>query len=185
MNEIYLVNHRPPKCKAFKSITRLPQKEAFEMAAKLYAERQDCDAFNKFGSSFRGYYLERIETEKIMHEKFIALGGNPQTVHPIYFFVHSSKAFDRFYANRVTETIALSEIDSSDICFIIGDSFGKIGENNEAKEPFMKERLMELIAENDNDLDKFLASVKREIGYAIVEALVWNDKYFQGGGFKR
>jgi hypothetical protein len=37
-NDIYLVNYRHINCEPLKSITQLPEKEAYELAEKLYKE---------------------------------------------------------------------------------------------------------------------------------------------------
>jgi len=173
-NKIYLVNHRPPNCESLKSITRLPKKEAFDLAKKLQKEVDVSEAYMRFkDDQFKAYYEIRMRAEKWLYEKFIEVGGKPQTKHPIYFYVHKWHMEDRFWETKVTERIELDSIDDSDISFIFGDSCGEVDRANR-KEPFTKADLLEYIAEHDNDIEQLLQTVR----HGMIEAQVWNEKYF-------
>ena len=175
MNEIYLVNHRPPNCQPLKSIMRLPKKEAFELAAQLKSETAICEAYGRFNDdNFSAYYDIRMRAEQWLYEKFIEMGGKPQTKHPVYFYVHSWHLENKFWETKITERIALSEIDECDISFGFGDSTCEV-DRPERKEPIMKKELLKYIAEHDNDIEKFLKTVR----HGMLEAYIWNDKYFE------
>jgi hypothetical protein len=66
MNNIHLVNYRTAKCEPLKSITRLPKKEAFEVAKSLHEanHRDTTDGFKRF-ADFDTYYPHRIKTESM------------------------------------------------------------------------------------------------------------------------
>ena len=176
MNNIYLVNHRPKNCEPLMSITRLPEKEAFELAKKLY-EENPCDAYKRFSSAFEFYYPERMAAEKWLYEKFIEICGKPQTMHPIYFYVHGWDMVQKFWGDNETIKIPLNEIDKCDISFTVGDSCGEIKKHGTI-EIFLKDELLKHISSCDNDVEKYIESIKHRIGYGMVEAQIWNDKYF-------
>ena len=57
MNDIYLVNHRPPNCKPLKSIMSLSKNEAFALAKELHKETVICEAYGRFSeANFEAYY---------------------------------------------------------------------------------------------------------------------------------
>ena len=177
-NNIYLVNHRPESCEPLKSIMRLPKKEAFELAEKLHAENP-CIAYERFGrKKFRKYYSDRLKTEKWLYKKFIELGGKPQTEHPLYFYVHSWDQVEKFWGLNVVEKITLSDIDRSDVSFTFADSYMEMKHNRNRKDPFLKDQLLEYLSSNDNDVEKLLEYVKEQTGVSMIEAQLWNDKYF-------
>jgi len=160
---------------------QLPKEEAFALARELYKETAVCEAYGRFSdSNFEQYYETRMRAEKWLYENFIEIGGKPQTKHPIYFYVHSWGLEDKFWETKITERIALSNIDACDISFIFGDSCGEVDRPNR-KEPFMKDELMRYIAEHDNDIEKLLKTAR----HGMIEAQIWSDKYFKNGGFSR
>ncbi|MCL1788717.1 MAG: hypothetical protein FWG38_12085 [Defluviitaleaceae bacterium] len=178
MNDILLVNHRPPSHERLKSIMRLPKKEAFALAAKLF-EDKTCKATHRFGpDEFASYYQTRRKAEKWLHDKFVALGGKPQTKHPLYFYVHGWDGAPHFWADNITEKIALTDIEPCDISFTFGDSCGAV-DNPDMHHFFMKDELTALLSTHGG-IENLLAYVTQQIGYGMIEAHVWNDKYFGG-----
>lgn len=108
-NSICLVNYHPLNSEPLKSITRFSKKEAFEIAQKLYEENH-VPGYERFGPGFESYYTLRMETEKWLYEEFIAIGGKPQTTHPLYFFVHDWDVVHKLWSVKIAEKIALDEI---------------------------------------------------------------------------
>jgi len=154
---------------------RLPEKEAFELAKELHKETPICEAYGRFSDeNFEAYYKIRTRAEKWLYEKFLEIGGKPQTAHPVYFYVHGWRLEDKFWETKITECIALKDIDACDVSFIFGDSCGEV-DRPERKEPFMKDELMQYIALHDNDIKKLLKTVR----HGMIEAQIWNDKYFE------
>jgi hypothetical protein len=179
MNELYLVNYRTCKCEPLRSITRLSEEEALEVAKKLY-EENPYDGFQRFGEGFEEYFHNRIRTEKWLYEEFIAVGGKPQTEHTLYFFVHEWDIVEKAWegkAEKAVTRIALSEIDICDVSFTFGDSMF-IVDRPDRRPLFLKDKLQEHLLSFENDIDKILDRVNQQIGHRVIEAQVWNDGYF-------
>jgi len=155
---------------------RLTEKEAFALAEKLF-EDKTCEATHRFGpNEFANYYQTRLKAEKWLRDKFITLGGKPQTKHPLYFYVHGWDGVPRFWAKNITERILLADIEPCDISFTFGDSCGAV--DNPDMHFFMKDELMELISTHGS-IKNLLAHVTKQIGYGMIEAHLWDDKYIK------
>ena len=175
MRGICLLNHRPHSYTPFKSIMRLPREEAFALAAKLY-EDKTCTANIRFGADeFANYYETRLKAEERLYNKFTSLGGKPEENHPLYFYVHGWDLSKKFWADCVTEKLELDDIDACDISFTFGDSHVE-NDNPENNRLFMKDELMELVAEHGG-IEALIAHVKGQLGYGMIEAQLWNDAY--------
>lgn len=178
MNDIYLVNFRPPNSDPFGSITRLPEKEALALAQKLREDNPVPGYEDRFGPDFLSYYHHRMKAEKWLYEEFIALGGKPKTAHPLYFFVHAPHwEVEGDLLSWKTERIALRDIDICDVSFLFGDSHNEVDKPGR-KTLFLKDALLDRVASYDNDIEKLLQYVKTTYGISI-EAHIWNDEYFR------
>ena len=175
IDNIFLVNHRPPSHERLKSIMRLTEKEAFSLAAKLF-EDKTCEANHRFGpDEFANYYQTRLKAEKWLHDNFVAFGGKPQTKHPLYFYVHGWDGVAKFWAENITERILLADIEPCDISFTFGDSCGAV-DNPDMHHFFMKDELMELVSTYDS-IENLLTHITQQIGYGMIETHLWNDQY--------
>jgi len=154
---------------------RLPRDEAFALASKLY-EDKTCMANSRFSpDEFANYYDTRLKAEKRLYDKFITLGGKPKEKHPLYFYVHGWDLSKKFWANSVTEKLELDDINASDISFTFGDSHVE-NDTPERNRLFMKDELLELIPKHGG-IEGLLAYVQSQLGYAMIEAHLWNDEY--------
>ncbi len=171
MQEIYIVNYCNPNCTPLKSITRLPEIEAFLLAKKL-SEQYKGEAFYRL-ADFANYYPRRIRTEKWLHDWFTKLGGEPETEHPLYFVLQRSDYLYEWFDSGPITRLPLSSINVKHISFTFGDSNSKMGKP-ERKNPFLKNTLFELISHYGN-IDTFLDSIKDQ--YKYIEAQLWNDSY--------
>lgn len=176
INDIYLVNYRHSNCEPLKSITQLSEKEAYTLAKRLY-EESPCRAHNRFGPNFEWYYNHRLKTEKWLYERFIAIGGKPHTTNPFYFALHNWEKSHAYFNFGKIIKIGLKDIDICDVSFTFGDSCKEMDSPNR-KEPFLKDKLLEFISLNDNNVEKFLENIKQQ--YDCIEAQLWTDKYFDG-----
>ena len=157
-----------------KSITQLPKEDALILANKLYTE-SPCRAHNRFGLDFEEYYKSRVEMEKWLYERFIALGGKPKFKNPFYFSLqHSENLHENFDKGSIIK-INLKNIYMSDISFTFGDSMAKFY-SSDWEDPFLKNHLYNYIFENDKNADNFLCNVQQQ--YHYIEAQLWTDKYF-------
>ena len=181
MNDLYLVNYRLSTIEPLKSIMRLSKEEAFELSDKLYKENPYDGYEQRFGPNFEKYYNHRLKTEKWLYEEFTKIGGKPQEKHPLYFFVHNWDVAEKAWegkAIKVVEKIKLNEIDVCDVSFLFGDSMAMLDNPNKGS-LFLKDKLSELLAENENNIEMLLDSVNQRTGQRIIEAHIWNDKYFE------
>jgi len=172
-DSITLVNYAHTKCTPMKSITQLPEAEAFELAAQLYTE-SPCRAHRRFGPDFQYYYPHRLKTEKWLHEHFLALGGEPETEHPFYFALHNCESLDRNFEYGTQTQLTLSDIDPRHISFTFGDSIA-VMDSPDRREPFTKDDLYTHIAAHGG-VEPFLDSIKNK--YDCIEAQLWTDIYF-------
>lgn len=46
-----------------------------------------------------------------MHEKFVAIGGMPETEHPLSFVIEGSKHLEEWFENGIESRIPISGID--------------------------------------------------------------------------
>ena len=88
--QLYIVNYCHNNCTPLKNIMRLPKEAAFELAAELAEKNKGSTAFWRF-ADFSVYYPERLATDKILYERFVALGGRPNNEHPLSFVLQGSE----------------------------------------------------------------------------------------------
>lgn len=170
--ELYIVNYCHPDCSPLFSITRLPEAEAYA-AAKELAEQFKGTAIGRF-ADFHHYYPERIRTEKWLHERFVLLGGEPETEHPLYFVLNGSEYLDEWFGRGNVTRIPLEAIDARHVSFTFGDSMAKM-DRPERREPFRKEALFEMIEAYDGGIDGFFEEIARQWHY--IEVQLWSDTY--------
>jgi hypothetical protein len=119
LTHIYMRGTQP-----FRSLSALCDEEALQIMKGLYIE----------GSAYWGrfkdpqdYLQARRQTERWLHQSFIAKGGKPQQAYPIYFVVGDPPWLDRV-ADPVTIAstdkiqVPVSIFDESDISFTYPDS---------------------------------------------------------------
>ncbi len=171
MKNLYIVNYCSIECAPLKSITRLPEDEAYDMAREL-AEGNQGTAFVRF-EDFRNYYPRRIRTEKWLYDCFLQMGGKPQTRHPLYFVLDGSEYLDGWFGKGKVTRLDLGKIDESHVSFTFGDSMAKM-DKPERRLPFLKSALERSVGEHGG-VDKFLEAIKEQ--YTYIEAQLWSDKY--------
>lgn len=172
MQALYIIHYCHPSCTPLQSITRLPEQEAYEKA-KALSDQNKGDAFGRF-ADFHNYYPKRIRTEKWLYHHFVAIGGKPETEHPLYFVLQGSDYLESWFANGKATALPLFSISSEHISFTFGDSMAKM-DKPERKDPFTKEELYRLIENNNGDISQFLDGIRQQ--YTYIEAQLWNDIY--------
>ena len=155
-----------------RSISRLPKEEAFALARSLH-ETHPCIAHKRFSEARMDWYWERrLNAERQLHEEFIALGGKPETEHPIYFALQGGGVIDNLYRNfdeAKTIAVPLSSIDPACLSFTYGDSVA-LYDHPARRGPFMKDSLKQLL-EKHGGLDALLQNL--EPVYMYIEAQAW------------
>ncbi len=172
LHELSIVHYCHPGCEPFLSITRLPQEEAFA-AARTLAQGQGDKAFIRF-SDFHNYYPRRMRAEAWLYERFVTLGGEPKTRHPLYFVLGGSDYLHDWFGGGEAIKLPLSGISSKHISFTWGDSVSKF-DKPERKDIMLKEILLKHIGACGGDVERFLDGIQAQCGY--IEAQLWDDAY--------
>lgn len=175
MDDVYIVNYCHPGCEPLKSITRLSEPESFALARELSAKNNGT-AFNRFGDDYKYYYPERMETEKWLYDRFVSLGGKPETEHPYYFVLQGSDFLHEWFGRGKITKIALDVIAEKDISFTFGDSQAMMHKPTR-REPFLKSELVELIKSHHGNISELLEEIQSQ--YKYMEAQLWTEKYLK------
>lgn len=111
----------------FRSITSVGREQIQQVVSKLDDKR----AWGLARFSDPKYISQRFETEKILRQRFIEIGGRPTLHNPIYFFLGRHPIFESHDSN-IGYSIELKDIDPYSVSFTYGDSmFSLIEENRE------------------------------------------------------
>jgi hypothetical protein len=173
MSDIYIVHYCHIECEPLKSITELPEEEAFKMANMLGSNNGT--AFGRF-KDFINYYPRRVKTEKWLYDWFIESGGKPKTEHPLYFVLEGSNYLNEWFDRGKIIKISLSEIDIKHISFTLGDSCANF-KNENMTTPFLKNELYQMINKYDGNINELLKSIENEYHYKYIECQLWNNDY--------
>ena len=109
----------------FLSITSLPKNNLSQTIQKL--TEANAWGLNRFSDPH--YLNQRIETESLVRNSFIAKGGEPQLIQPIYFFLGRNNRFEEHQLNK-GYSIELQKISFKSISFTYGDSMLAFNEMN-------------------------------------------------------
>ncbi|WP_310830966.1 hypothetical protein [Paenibacillus pedocola] len=173
---LYITNYCDKRCSPADSLTKLPVSDAYSLAKELSQYTSTTfTSFSRFcDRDFDGYYKKRIRTEEWLYSSFIALGGNPQSAHPIYFVLGESTYLNQWFDHGLQTKLLLNDIDPADISFTFGDSMS-IMDSADRMNPFTKESLFQFIHETTSDITSFLKDLDQKNRY--IEAQLWNDTY--------
>ena len=172
-DQLFIVNYCHNNCEPLKNIMRLPKEEAFTLAAKLAEENKGKTAFWRF-ADFAVYYPERLATDNLLYERFVALGGKPQEEHPLSFVLQGSEYLDNWFDNGIVTKISLSKIASEHISFTLGDSMSMLKRNGNIL-MLSKEELLQRIQDYPGNKEEFMEEIREKYGY--VEVQLWSDEY--------
>lgn len=173
VEQLYIINYCHSNCEPLKNIMRLPKEEAFALAAKLAEENKGRTAFWRF-ADFAVYYPERLATDKLLYERFSALGGKLREEHPLSFVLQGSEYLDNWFDNGIVTKIPLAKIASEHISFTLGDSMSTLKRNGDIR-MLSKEELLQKVQEFSGTLEEFLEEIREKHGY--IEVQLWSDEY--------
>ena len=171
--QLFIINYCHSNCQPLKNIMRLPKEEAFTLAAKLAEENKGKTAFWRF-ADFAVYYPERLATDKLLYERFAALGGKPREEHPLSFVLQGSESVDNWFDNGIVTKISLSKIASEHVSFTLGDSMSTLKRNGDIQ-MLTKEELVQKVQEYPGSLEEFMEEIREKYGY--IEVQLWSDEY--------
>ena len=172
IDDLYIVNYCHPSCTPLLNIMRLPKDEAFALAYKMAAQNRDTTAFYRF-ADFEHYYPRRLQADKLLHARFVELGGRPLQQHPLSFVLQGSAYLNDWFGHGIVTKVPLDRISSNHISFTYGDSMASL-EKRGTVTMFTKDMLFEAIADHDGPLEAFMAHVEKQ--YHYIEAQVWEDE---------
>ncbi|HWT27741.1 MAG TPA: hypothetical protein VN131_07360 [Mobilitalea sp.] len=179
MDNLYLTNYCETGGLPFRSITRLPEKKAYDMARML--SEKTTSRKNRYGDYFDTYYHKRLRTEEWLYDEFIKLGGKPETEHPIYFVLTENQSLNDYFGNGIVNRISLSSISSEHISFTPRDSMHLMDMGRYENTVWRIETLIKMFNESgmtiSNFIDNITAKYERPGGY--IEVQLWSDRYLQ------
>lgn len=116
-----LVNYCHKSCTPLMNIMRLPEAEAFALAAKMAKENPQTTAFYRF-ADFPNYYPRRMEADARLHAAFAELGGHPVEQHPLSFVLQGSDYLAAWFDHGIVTEIPLACVPEEQVSFTLGDS---------------------------------------------------------------
>ena len=165
------MNYCHPDCTPMLNIMRLPEAEAFRLAARFAKNHPDTTAFGRF-ADFDNYYALRESQDQYLHTRFLELGGLPEEEHPLSFVIEGSDYLREWFGNGIETRLSLKDIDGRHISFTIGDS-GAEFQKNGSVDLLTLDDLRQRIDEHGGDFDAFI----RATGRHYIEVQLWSDKY--------
>lgn len=121
LDDLYIVNYCHPNSTPLKNIMRLPKEQAFALARHMANSNKDTTAYGRF-ADFENYYPLRLQTDNLLYDTFVSLGGNPKSRHPLFFVLHKSDYLEKWYECGASTKMQLKHIPSEFICFTYGDN---------------------------------------------------------------
>lgn len=172
IDDLYIVNYCHPSCTPLLNIMRLPKDEAFALAYKMAGQNKDTTAFYRF-ADFDNYYPRRLQTDKLLHARFVELGGKPLQEHPLSFVLQGSAYLNDWFDNGIVTKIPLNRIASDYISFTYGDSMASIKKHSEFT-MLTKDMLLKVMSDYDGALEDFMNNIEKQ--YHYIEVQVWDDE---------
>ena len=171
LDDLRLVNYCHPDCVPLRNIMRLPREQAFALAHEMAERNPDTTAFYRF-ADFANYYPRRLQTDALLHARFIELGGRPVQEHPLSFVLQGSDYLDGWFGHGTVTTVPLSRVPAEAVSFTYGDSMASL-ERYGKLILLTKGMLLEAIEAFDGTPEDFLADIAGRCRY--IEAQVWDD----------
>lgn len=169
-DEIFIVNYCHPNCEPLKNIMRLPRDEAFAVAAELSRQNPETTAFYRF-ADFGNYYPLRLAVDRLLYERFVALGGKPEVEHPLSFVLGGSEYLRDWFGGGTVTRYALADIPDELVSFTLGDSCSTYERTGELV-VLTKSELLKKIHEFDS-FAEFISHIEKNCHY--VEAQLWRE----------
>ena len=170
----YYEKQQPP----FRTITSLPFKEAKAVVS-----------VGREGQGWIDNFLNlRYERDKILREKFIAIGGKPVRAAPVYFTLGANEGMKTWFNQPDRIKIKVSEFDLDTVSFTYGDSFAVLNPELDTGEDwwgavFRYDGILKLIdkygfpEDPPYDMRRRIFPENKHINHCLkfIEAHVWSD----------
>ena len=167
--DLHIVNYCHPNCVPLQNILWLPKDKAFALAHQLAQANAGATAFWRF-ADFENYYPRRMETDRLLHQAFIRLGGKPEVEHPLSFVLQGSDYLHGWFDHGTITTLPLTSIPDEVFSFTFGDSMSAPRPDGTIH-VFTKEMLLEKVAACHGTLDNFMQEITDTCHY--IEVQVW------------
>ncbi|MBR2925816.1 MAG: hypothetical protein IKC28_12420 [Clostridia bacterium] len=171
MNSLWLEHYCHPDCEPLKNIMRLPRAQAFALAKQLSDAHPETTAFYRF-ADFSNYYPRRLKTDALLHEMFVALGGQPKQAHPLSFVLGSSDYLHEWFGAGKVLRIPLSAVAPESITFTLGDSMSTLSREGSLTMLTMP-MLAEAVRQHPGGGQGWLKETLQSYGY--IEVQIWDD----------
>ena len=168
-DHLHIVNYCHPSCTPLQNILWLPKDEAFRTASELAQKNHGATAFWRF-ADFENYYPRRMETDRLLYDAFIRLGGKPEVEHPLSFVLQGSDYLHNWFDHGTVTTLPLYSIPDDVLSFTRGDSMSAPRPDGTIP-VFTKEMLLRQTAEYQGPLDDFMQEITGTCHY--IEVQVW------------
>ena len=178
----YLYHYFERKSGPFMTLTALPIKKSREI---LYAKR---DAGSFANPDIEGFLQKRYARDKQLRDAFIARGGLPQRMTPVYMMLGEHRQWESAYNEPVVIRIPLEAFDPKTISFTYGDSFAILNPMLFNKEDYWNkvyfaDEILKVIAHYglppyvEYDFKRSIYPTDKSIDHHLkyVEAHVWSD----------
>ena len=171
MNTLQLVHYCHPDCEPLQNILRLPEKEAFSLAAQLAEAHPETTAFYRF-ADFHNYYPRRMEADRRLRTAFLTRGGRPVVEHPLSFVLEGSSYLDAWFGQGKVLRLPVRCVPEEQISFTLGDSLSTLERHGDFTLLTMAD-LRSQVAAHPEGAAGFLRDAAREHHY--IEAQLWDD----------
>ncbi len=170
-----LVYYCHPSCVPFQNIMRLPREEAFWLAQEIAEKTPGIRALYRF-ADIENYYALRSQTETLLYEKFLQMGGKPKERYPLYFVLQGSDHLDESFGKGRVFRLPLEAVSSDVVSFSIGDSCAQVAKDGDIR-MLSKEQLLSGLAQYDGNTAAYQRDVLGEYNY--MEVQLWDDALLQ------
>ncbi len=166
----------------FRPLTVLPMEQAKQILLEQHAA-------GKFGNpNVEGFLHKRYSRDKKLRDVFIAQGGKPVRISPIYMMLGEHKQWESAYNEPAVIKIPLEEFDRLAVSFSYGDSFAVFdptlfGEEEYWNRLYFADEILDVINLHgfppyvEYDFKRGIYPKDRHINHHLkyVEAHVWSD----------
>jgi len=182
MNDCYLYHYFERDFGPFMPLTALPVEEAKQI---LIAKK----AAGKFHNpDIDGFLQNRYDRDKQLRNAFIAHGGRPQRIAPVYMMLGEHPQWESAYEHPAVIKIPLKEFDPLTVSFTYGDSFAifnpaLFGEEEYWNKIYFADEILEVIDRHgfppyvEYDFKRGIYPTDKNINHHLkyVEAHIWSD----------
>ncbi len=172
IDDLHIVNYCHHSCTPLLNIMRLPKDEAFALAFKMAEQNRDTTAVYRW-ADFENYYTRRLQTDKLLHARFVELDGKPLQGHPLSFVLQGSDYLNDWFGNGIVTKIPLNRIPPEHISFTYGDSMASL-EKHSGFTMLTKDMLLKVMSDYNGTLEDFMNNIEKQ--YHYIEVQVWDDE---------